>query len=206
LNWWTQKDFVLESVPNKVSEVIMDNANGKLIDFQCPRISGVYMLMLGDTVVYVGESGHTLFRVAAGHEDKTFGRAVIVPVDPGHRESCEERLIQLFRPLYNKRGMNEVTYRNVNVESVLRLIPEDLRQAGRLEHPNVLLKGGETVSIRKDGESHSLVGISQLPDGFSMRTLCNRVFFFNRSLRCHEGQPSCLECAERKGKERERET
>ncbi len=71
-----------------------------------PRpIQGVYMLVNGTNVVYVGQSVNVLSRMV-GHQDKEFDSVRMIPtLDDQDRISLESRLIKMFRPMYNVQGM-----------------------------------------------------------------------------------------------------
>ncbi len=71
------------------------------------RLCGVYFLIDGDEVVYVGQSVNVAARILQHIADKTkqFSRACYVPVHPDDLDETERSLITLFAPRHNSLGL-----------------------------------------------------------------------------------------------------
>jgi hypothetical protein len=63
---------------------------------------GVYILMQGTEVVYVGQSSNVARRIGAHVGDKAFDRAMYKPVAKSQLLTVEARFINKFAPIYNK--------------------------------------------------------------------------------------------------------
>lgn len=61
---------------------------------------GIYFLLKGDVVVYVGQSMNVEKRVTA-HRDKDFDSFRVIPCEPSKLLHYEKRLIKYFKPMYN---------------------------------------------------------------------------------------------------------
>ena len=74
--------------------------------FRCVTIQstepGVYLLLQGNEVVYVGQSKCVAKRITSHFEDKKFDRAVYRPVSTDRLLAEERRYIDEFDPLYNR--------------------------------------------------------------------------------------------------------
>lgn len=64
------------------------------------KISGVYFLIKGNEVVYVGQSVHIPSRIC-GHSDKDFDRYAYVPCPPEALDQLESLYIHVLRPKLN---------------------------------------------------------------------------------------------------------
>ena len=69
-------------------------------------ISGVYFLVSGDDVVYVGQSVSVQSRVIqhGGDPTKVFSRAFYLPCPRSELDAVEQRYIELLKPKYNRQG------------------------------------------------------------------------------------------------------
>jgi hypothetical protein len=65
-------------------------------------VCGIYFLVDGDEVVYVGQSVDVAARVPQHTLDKTFSRSVFLPVAASDLTAVEHAFIHLLRPKYNK--------------------------------------------------------------------------------------------------------
>jgi hypothetical protein len=63
---------------------------------------GVYLLIRGNEVVYVGQSGCVAKRIVSHLNDKKFDRAVYRPTTPDRLMLEERQLIEEFDPFYNR--------------------------------------------------------------------------------------------------------
>ena len=64
--------------------------------------SGVYFLIHGDSVVYVGKSSNVIARMG-GHKHKQYDRAIMIHESDGQIiDALERTFIALFKPKYNK--------------------------------------------------------------------------------------------------------
>jgi len=66
----------------------------------CTLTSGVYFLVYGDEVVYVGQSRSVFARVSS-HVDKTFDRFAFVPCSHAMLDQLESLYIHVLRPKLN---------------------------------------------------------------------------------------------------------
>ena len=75
--------------------------------------SGVYVLILGGIVVYVGESKNVYSRIGAHVKDsnKRFDSVRILPCQEHRRKYWEAVLIDRYQPLFNKTGKDKETNR-----------------------------------------------------------------------------------------------
>ncbi len=75
--------------------------------------SGVYVLLLGGIVVYVGESKNVYSRIGAHVKDsnKRFDSVRILPCQEHRRKYWEAVLIDRYQPLFNKTGKDKETNR-----------------------------------------------------------------------------------------------
>ncbi len=71
------------------------------------RLCGVYFLIDGDEVVYVGQSVNVAARILQhiACPTKQFNRACYVPVHPDELDDTEKSLITLFAPKHNSMGL-----------------------------------------------------------------------------------------------------
>lgn len=65
-----------------------------------PELSGVYFLILGQRIVYIGQSTNVFSRVKQ-HKDKNFDRFTYIPCDPGNLDVMESLYIHYLRPPLN---------------------------------------------------------------------------------------------------------
>ena len=73
-----------------------------LVQAQEPKPApGVYFLIEGDEIVYVGQSKNVLARMA-GHADKRFSRVKMIPTSVEGLLSFETRMIEALQPRYNR--------------------------------------------------------------------------------------------------------
>lgn len=72
------------------------------------RACGVYFLLRDHEIVYIGQSVDCYTRLRSHAQDSTkeFNRACYVPVPKEDLDNIEETLISLFKPEYNKKGVN----------------------------------------------------------------------------------------------------
>jgi hypothetical protein len=89
-----------------------------------PRICGVYFLLHGEDVVYVGQSKDIVARVNMHIDEqiKTFDRVLYLPCAQGLLDYYEKRLIALLRPHYNIASPS-------NRMGVANLVVAELRKA-----------------------------------------------------------------------------
>ena len=75
---------------------------------QIPMMCGIYFLMDGNTIVYVGQSIEVASRILSHIKDpgKRFDRACWFPVPKEKLNDVEEALIALLKPEQNRRGVN----------------------------------------------------------------------------------------------------
>ena len=68
-----------------------------------PRVCGVYFLLLGQEVVYIGQSRDIVARVHRHLDEhiKDFDRVLYLPCPPDLLDYFESRLIRVMRPRYN---------------------------------------------------------------------------------------------------------
>ena len=62
--------------------------------------TGVYFLIHGDEIVYIGASCNVLSRILQ-HADKIYDRIFFIPVDPLYLVTVEMNYIQKYKPKYN---------------------------------------------------------------------------------------------------------
>jgi len=65
--------------------------------------SGVYFLLNGQRVAYVGKSVNVSGRIGTHYAKPParFNRAVYLPVEPGELDACERAFIRFFKPIGN---------------------------------------------------------------------------------------------------------
>lgn len=78
--------------------------------------SGIYFLIDGSEVVYVGQSRSIMSRVLK-HSDKNFDRVTFLPVDERYLLLVEARYIQKFRPKYNEQCFGNGTIGLIGTEA-----------------------------------------------------------------------------------------
>lgn len=66
-------------------------------------IPGIYFLVKGDEIVYVGQSVNPIARVNSHQQGKGFERAYLLPVPRDRLDEVEAAFIRLFRPKLNGR-------------------------------------------------------------------------------------------------------
>lgn len=73
---------------------------------QPPVAAGVYFLLRGATIVYIGQSVDVFSRVRQHRSEqaKLFDSAAFLPCDPALLDALESALIHLFRPHLNRRN------------------------------------------------------------------------------------------------------
>ena len=73
------------------------------------RARGIYFLLRGQDIVYIGQSVDCFSRVSthATNDGKDFNRACYVPVVKEELNDMENTLIALFKPEYNTRGVTD---------------------------------------------------------------------------------------------------
>ena len=69
------------------------------------KSSGVYFLLEGNEIVYVGQSTHVYSRIAQ-HNDKTFDRYAFIPCPPDKLDRLESLYIHYLRPRLNGNTSN----------------------------------------------------------------------------------------------------
>ena len=70
-------------------------------------LCGVYFLLDGEEVVYVGQSVNVYARVANHRESKRFATAICIPVPRDELDAVESAFIRRLRPRLNKSGLSE---------------------------------------------------------------------------------------------------
>jgi len=69
-----------------------------------PQVRGVYFLIRGDSVMYVGQSICVASRIAQHKKNRDFSRHFVIPVDSREeRILLEAEYIYVFRPRWNGR-------------------------------------------------------------------------------------------------------
>jgi hypothetical protein len=63
--------------------------------------SAIYILMKDGAVIYVGQTGKLIARIAQHSEKKVFDRVLYVECDIDNLNWMEGRLIKYFKPIYN---------------------------------------------------------------------------------------------------------
>jgi hypothetical protein len=81
------------------------DASAEIADMR--PVSGIYFLIRGDAIVYVGQSVDIISRLAAHNADpsKDFNRFAYVPCQRQDLNAVEEFFIKLFQPEHNRRGI-----------------------------------------------------------------------------------------------------
>lgn len=64
------------------------------------RIGGIYFLLRSGVVIYIGITGHLIYRMSE-HHPKKFDQIRIIPCAPELMKHYEKRWIIRFRPAYN---------------------------------------------------------------------------------------------------------
>ena len=72
-----------------------------------PRMSGVYLLVLGEKVVYIGQSVNLFKRIPDHKEDKLFNSIYCISICKENLDYAERLLIDYFQPKYNKTHKNK---------------------------------------------------------------------------------------------------
>lgn len=72
-----------------------------------PALTGIYFLVKGKRVVYVGQSVSVLSRIAAHKRDKDFDRFTFVPCERSQMDALESIYIHCLRPELNGRMPGE---------------------------------------------------------------------------------------------------
>lgn len=67
---------------------------------EVPEISGIYFLVLGGEVVYVGQSCNVATRIL-NHKNKTYDRALVLPCPRSKLNEIEAAFIGFFKPALN---------------------------------------------------------------------------------------------------------
>lgn len=87
----------------------------------CPISNGVYFLLKDNQIVYVGQSMFVASRIANHKKDKDFDSYRVILCYAPLMGKWERRLIQKFRPKYNKNGYGpEVNMLNFSVSEHLK--------------------------------------------------------------------------------------
>lgn len=66
-------------------------------------VCGIYALLIGDRIAYVGQSAHVHKRIAVHREQKRFDSVVICEVPKKHLNAVEQMLIKLLNPPLNRK-------------------------------------------------------------------------------------------------------
>lgn len=95
---WLDK-YYSANPDNEVPEVLKDVPN--IHEIPAAHPPGVYILMQGDEVVYVGQSVNPSARLGKHTQDKVFDKAYLIPTN--NLLETEAIYINKFKPKYNKR-------------------------------------------------------------------------------------------------------
>lgn len=95
---WLDK-YYSANANNEVHEVLKDVPN--IHEIPAAHPPGVYILMHGDEVVYVGQSINPSVRLGQHTQDKIFDKAYLIPTN--NLLETEAQYINKFKPKYNKR-------------------------------------------------------------------------------------------------------
>lgn len=82
------------------------------------KLSGVYFLLDGDEVVYVGQAVHVFSRIAQ-HTDKRFDRYAFVPCEVVLLDRLESLYIHCLRPRLNGNQMNDVKCAPIALDALI---------------------------------------------------------------------------------------
>jgi hypothetical protein len=95
---WIDKYYNV-GLSNEVPEALKGIAN--IHEIPAAHPPGVYILMQGSDVVYVGQSINPSARLAKHSQDKLFDKAYLIPTND--LLAVEAKYINMFKPRYNKR-------------------------------------------------------------------------------------------------------
>jgi hypothetical protein len=95
---WLEKYYSV-GLNNEVPEALKDVPN--IHEIPAAHPPGVYILMQGDEVVYVGQSINPSARLGQHTQDKLFDKAYLIPTND--LLETEAIYINMFKPKYNKR-------------------------------------------------------------------------------------------------------
>ena len=80
---------------------------------------GVYFLLDGDEIVYVGQSKSNIpARIQAHAKDKEFQKFTVMPCDPDMLDDLEAKYIAQYAPKYNRTLRNSRIAKDINIETV----------------------------------------------------------------------------------------
>lgn len=68
---------------------------------QAPIISGIYFLISGNEIIYVGQSRNILYRVGYHSRSIAFDAYSVLPCPPGNLTDLERKMIKKFNPRLN---------------------------------------------------------------------------------------------------------
>lgn len=123
---------------------------------------GVYFLMVGNEVVYVGQSVNPCQRIPQHRPDKIFDRALVLPVDKEQLDSVESDYIKRLSPALNKAGKDRPSIENRldKIEALLESLAASRRRTK------------ETYSLRQTAVALGVrpATIAQLVAAGSLRT------------------------------------
>lgn len=94
---WIEKYYNV-GLSNEVPEAL--KGIDKIHEIPAAHPPGVYILMQGSEVVYVGQSINPSARLAKHSQDKVFDRAYLIPTND--LLAVEAKYINMFKPRYNK--------------------------------------------------------------------------------------------------------
>jgi hypothetical protein len=89
------------------------------------KLSGVYFLLYGDEIVYVGQSVNVYSRIAQ-HARKLFDRYAVVPCHAGALDKLESLYIHLLRPKLNGVQKDGACCAPISLTDLLGMVPNDL--------------------------------------------------------------------------------
>lgn len=97
-----------------------ENGINVLIEHRC----GVYFLIDGEEVVYVGQSQNCFYRVGARFADKKFDKVVLLPFMFEDLDYFEDYYIKKYKPKYNKISNYNMNYA---IDRVRKELKENLK-------------------------------------------------------------------------------
>lgn len=89
------------------------------------KASGVYFLLDGDEVVYVGQAVNVYSRIGQ-HKDKRFDRYAFVPCAVEVLDRLESLYIHCLRPRLNGSQRSDAKCAPIALDALIRMVPNDL--------------------------------------------------------------------------------
>ena len=84
------------------------------------KATGIYFLVKGSKVVYVGQSVHVYSRIAS-HQDKEFDSFAYIPCDEDMLDKLESLYIHVLRPERNGNHSDGKKHAPLNLEQILKV-------------------------------------------------------------------------------------